>query len=118
MNGKNILLAGGIAALGLVLIACRALLNNCRKRRERRACATSDVTRMKIMQSPQAGAIAAGPQIDREEEFAIAVEDEGGSWLGWRLRKLPLKDEGAEAFRRTRVVIAKYWKRVPQQKPD
>jgi S1-C subfamily serine protease len=37
---------------------------------------------MKIMQSPQAGAIAARPEIDRDEEFAIALEDEGGSWLG------------------------------------
>jgi serine protease Do len=83
MNGKNILLAGGVAALGLVLIALPGTSKQLQEATPPAApAAPQTITRMKIMQSPQAGAIAGRPEIDRDEEFAIALEDEGGSWLG------------------------------------
>lgn len=83
MNGKNILLAGGVAALGLVLIALPGTSKQLQEATPPAApAAPQTITRMKIMQSPQAGAIAGRPEIDRDEEFAIAFEDEGGSWLG------------------------------------
>ena len=118
MNGKNILLAGGIAALGLVLIALPGTSKQLQEATRPAAPAPPQTTtRMKIMQSPQAGAIAAEPQIDREEEFAIALEDEGGSWLGVETQEVTAeKTKELKLSAERGVVIGKVLEESPAAK--
>jgi serine protease Do len=63
MNTKNIVVAGGVAALALALIALPG-------------------TSKQSQSMPQAGAVAVSPEIDGEHEMEFTFEDEGGSWLG------------------------------------
>jgi len=118
MNGKNILLAGGFAALGLVLIALPGTSKQLQEATRPAAPAPPQTTtRMKIMQSPQAGAIAAEPQIDREEEFAIALEDEGGSWLGVETQEVTAeKTKELKLSAERGVVIGKVLEESPAAK--
>jgi serine protease Do len=67
MNSKGILLAGGVAALCVGLIALPG---------------TSTQPQDAPAATPQAGAVTAGPEIEANQGFEMALEDEGGSWLG------------------------------------
>src|SRR5205809_687745 len=91
MNSKGILLAGGVAALCVGLIALPGTSKQPQEApqttpRAARPAPTpvppETISRMRIMRTPQAGAVTAGPEIEPNEEFEMALEDEGGSWLG------------------------------------
>lgn len=88
MNKKNLLVAGGAAALCLGLIALPGTSKSMHGAVAQEPAAPaapgppSAITRMKIVQTPEAGVEAVGPESDRDEEFSIALPDEGGSWLG------------------------------------
>src|SRR6266478_5270757 len=126
MNSKGILLAGGVAALCVGLIALPGTSKQPQDASQAVPQAVTPpaapvppktITRMKIMQSPQAGAIAAGPQIDREEEFAIAVEDEGGSWLGVETQEVTAeKTKELKLSAERGVVISKVLEESPAAK--
>jgi serine protease Do len=90
MTNKNLLMTGGVAALGLCLLA---LPSRSPAGQEAPAAAPPQtvapqtapappkaVTRMKIRRSAPPGLAIEAP--DAEQEFAIAFDDEGGSWLG------------------------------------
>jgi serine protease Do len=91
MNKRNILLAGGVAALGLALIA---LPGTSQSTQDAPQAAPQEaappaapappqrITRMKIMRTPQAGAVVVEPEIEREEQMVMPLDEQGGSWLG------------------------------------
>jgi serine protease Do len=91
MNKRNIFVAGAVAALTLGLIALPGTSRSVQEavpavpQEPALAAAPTpprSVTRMKIVQKPEAGVEALGPEIERDDEFSIALPDEGGSWLG------------------------------------
>ena len=90
MNIKNLLLAGGVAALGVGLIALPSVSKSMQDAPQtgpgaapRSAPAPPNVvTHMRIMHTPQGVAIAGGPEMEGDENLAFAFDDEGGSWLG------------------------------------
>jgi serine protease Do len=91
MNSKGILLAGGVAALCVGLIALPGTSKQPQDGSQAVPQAVTPptapvppktITRMRIMRTPQAGAVTAGPEVEPNEEFEMALEDEGGSWLG------------------------------------
>src|SRR5437879_13700835 len=91
MNSKGILLAGGVAALCVGLIALPGTSKQPQDAPQATPQAATppptpvppkSISRMRIMRTPQAGAVTAGPETEANEEFEMALEDEGGSWLG------------------------------------
>jgi serine protease Do len=91
MSSKNILLAGGIPVLVLGLIALPGISKQPQDtpRAVPQEAAPAEppappqaIRRMKITRTPQAGTVIAGPEMEQEEDVALAVEEEGGSWLG------------------------------------
>jgi membrane-associated protease RseP (regulator of RpoE activity) len=90
MHNKNILLGGVLAALGLGLIA---LPGTSKTFQEAVPAAPQEVappaapappqavTRMRIMRTPQAGAMVA-PGMEGEQEIELAFGGDSGSWLG------------------------------------
>jgi serine protease Do len=91
MKTKNILLAGGAAVLSVGLIALPSISHPVQDAAPAAAqkatppaapAAPTKSARVKIMRSPQATIIANGVGADDETQFAISLEDEGGSWLG------------------------------------
>jgi serine protease Do len=71
MNKKNLLIAAGIAALAVGLIA---LPSHSRPFQEPEVVAPPA--------APEAGAELGAPDIDREFNIVASLSDEGGSWLG------------------------------------
>ena len=91
MNTKTFLLTGGVAALSLGLIALPGVSNPVQDAPQAvlqeatppaAPAAPRKSTRVRIMRSPQTTVIADGSDGDDENQFAISLEDEGGSWLG------------------------------------
>jgi len=91
MKTKNLLLAGGAAALSLGLIALPGISTPVQDAPQAAVqeatppaapSAPTKGTRVRIMQSPQTAAIANGPDGDDQNQFVMSLEDEGGSWLG------------------------------------
>jgi serine protease Do len=90
MNKKNILLASGLATLGLGLIA----LPGTSKAFQDAAAAPQEVappaaaappqvvTRMRIMRAPQAGVPVGEMDGQDDRHMAFAFAEDGGSWLG------------------------------------
>ena len=91
MNGKNILLAGGMTALGLGLIALPSSstsVQDAPQRVQEAAPPAAPVppnvrTQMRVMQTPQGQVVVDGPVVDDEvQQLVMSLPDEGGSWLG------------------------------------
>jgi serine protease Do len=92
MNRKNILLAGGVAALGLGLIALPGRSTSVQNAQHNVQEAVPPVapappnvrTHVRIMQTPQGGVVVGGPEAegDGDGNVAFAFDDEGGGWLG------------------------------------
>jgi membrane-associated protease RseP (regulator of RpoE activity) len=82
MNTKNILLAGGVAALSLGLIALPGASNVVQDAPQAAAPPTAPKaqTRVKIMRTPGPETLVNGP--DDEQELTLAFDGDGGSWLG------------------------------------
>jgi serine protease Do len=90
MNRKNILLAGGVAALSLGLIALpgrstsvQDAPQNVQEAVPPAAPAPPNVrAHVRVMQTPQGGVVVSGPDGEGDGNVAFAFDDEGGSWLG------------------------------------
>jgi S1-C subfamily serine protease len=83
MNTKNILLAGGVAALSLGLIALPGHSNAVQDAPQAvpaPPAAPRVLSRMRIMQTPGPEILVNGP--DDEQELTLAFDGDGGSWLG------------------------------------
>ena len=107
MNRKNILLAGGVAALGLGLIALPGRSTSVQNAQHNVQEAVPPVapappnvrTHVRIMQTPQGGVVVGGPEAegDGDGNVAFAFDDEGGSWLGVETQEVTAeKAEGTE----------------------
>jgi len=96
MNSKGILLAGGVAALCVGLIALPG---------------TSTQPQDASAATPQAGAVTAGPEIE------MALEDEGGSWLGVETQEVTAeKAKDLKLSAERGVVIGKVLEESPAAK--
>ena len=82
MNSKGILLAGGVAALCVGLIALPGTSKQPQDAPQATPQAATppltpvppkSISRMRIMRTPEAGAVAAGPEIEANEEFEMAL---------------------------------------------
>src|SRR5438445_3960406 len=123
MNSKGILLAGGVAALCVGLIALPGTSKQPQDASQAvpQAVTPPDapvppktITRMRIMRTPQAGAVTAGPEIEPNEEFEMALEDEGGSWLGVETQEVTAeKAEGVKLAGERGGVSGKVWGESP-----
>jgi len=91
MDNKKILLVTGAAALSLGLIALPGISRSAQDAVQVAAqkptppaapAAPRAITRMKIMQSPEAGVVVGTPDVGDEEQFVMSLTDQGGSWLG------------------------------------
>jgi serine protease Do len=90
MNRKNILLAGGVAALGLGLIALPGKSTSVQDASQSVQEAVPPAapvppnvrTHVRVMQTPQGGVVVSGPDGEGDGNIAFAFDDEGGSWLG------------------------------------
>lgn len=91
MNRKNFLLAGGVAALSLGLIALpgRSTSGQDAPRSMQEAVppapplAPNVRTHMRVMHTPQGQVVVGGPIVeDEEQQLVMSLPDEGGSWLG------------------------------------
>src|SRR3989442_11516083 len=91
MNRKGFWRPGGLAPFWVGLIALRGPPNPPQDAPQATPQAATppptpvppkSISRMRIMRTPQAGAVTAGPEIEANQEFEMALEDEGGSWLG------------------------------------
>jgi hypothetical protein len=90
MNKKNILLASGLAAVGLGLIALpgtsKAFQDASAAPQEvappAAAAPPRAVTRMRIMRAPQAGVLVGEMDGQDDRNMAFAFAEDGGSWLG------------------------------------
>jgi membrane-associated protease RseP (regulator of RpoE activity) len=83
MNTKNILLAGGVAALSLGLIALPGHSNTVQDAPQAAPAppaAPRVLSRVRIMQAPGPEIMVNGP--DDEQELTLAFDGDGGSWLG------------------------------------
>ena len=102
MNSKGILLAGGVAALCVGLIALPGTSNQ-----------PQDVPQA----TPQAGAVTAGPEIEANQGFEMALEDEGGSWLGVETQEVTAeKAKDLKLSAERGVVIGKVLEESPAAK--
>src|SRR6266446_8620188 len=122
MNSKGILLAGGVAALCVGLIA---LPGTSKQPQDAPQAATppptpvppKSISRMRIMRTPQAGAATAGPEIEANQEFEMALEDEGGSWLGVETQEVTAeKAKDLKLSAERGVVIGKVLEESPAAK--
>jgi serine protease Do len=90
MDNKKILLVTGAAALSLGLIALPGISRSVQdapaapqETMSPAAPATPRaVTRMKIVQTPEAGVVVRTPDGNDEDQMVMSLTDEGGSWLG------------------------------------
>jgi serine protease Do len=91
MNGKNILLAGGVTALGLGLIALPSRSMSVQDAPQSVQEAVPPAapvppnpsTHVRVMQTPQGQVVVGGPVVDDEDQpLVMSLPDEGGSWLG------------------------------------
>jgi serine protease Do len=90
MNGRNILLAGGVAALGVGLIALPSVSKpmqdapqNVQEAAPPAVPAPPNVrTHVRVMQTPQGRVVVSGPDGEGDGNVAFAFADEEGSWLG------------------------------------
>src|SRR5258708_31397683 len=82
MNRKNILLAAGIAALGIGLIALPGTSKSQQETPQAATPAPQVPARVKIMRTPQTVTIPGAPALERVQQELTLLEDEGGSWLG------------------------------------
>src|SRR6266446_6024161 len=98
MNSKGILLAGGVAALCVGLIALPG-------------------TSKQPQDAPQAATPTAGPEIEANQEFEMALEDEGGSWLGVETQEVTAeKAKDLKLSAERGVVIGKVLEESPAAK--
>src|ERR1700739_334243 len=90
MNRKDILLAGGVAALSVGLIALPGRSTPVQDAPQSAQDAVPPAaplppnvrTHVRVMQTPQGGGGVSGPGGDSDGNVAFAFDDEGGSWLG------------------------------------
>src|SRR5258708_39490780 len=91
MDNKKILLVTGAAALSLGLIALPGISRSAQDAGQVAAqkptppaapAAPRAITRMKIMQSPEAGVGGGTPDGGDEEQIVMSLADRRGSWLG------------------------------------
>jgi serine protease Do len=126
MNRNHILLAGGVAALGLGLIALPSTSKGLQEPPQAvpqeaappaAPAPPRTMTRMKIRRAPQAGVLAAGPDAEGEEELALAFDDEGGSWLGVETQEVTAeKAKNLKLASERGVVIGKVLEESPAAK--
>jgi serine protease Do len=82
MNKRNLLLAAGIAALAVALIA---LPSHSRPAQEPQA---SPVPEARTHQMPEAELAPGAPDMERELQILTSFDDDGGSWLGVETREV------------------------------
>src|SRR5437899_10992758 len=97
MNSKGILLAGGFAALCVGLIALPATSTQPQDAPQATPHAATppltpvppkSISRMRIIRTPQAGAVTAGREVGAKQAIGKAREEEGGSRLGVETREV------------------------------
>jgi serine protease Do len=126
MNSKGILLAGGVAALCVGLIALPGTSKQPQDAPQATPQAATPpptpvppktISRMRIMRTPQAGAVTSAPGIEANEEFEMALEDEGGSWLGVETQEVTAeKAKDLKLSAERGVVIGKVLEESPAAK--
>jgi serine protease Do len=126
MNRKHILLACGIAALGLGLIALpgtsRSIQDAPQAAPQEPSTPTPEVapnvvTRMKIRRGPQAGVVVSGPEMQGDQDFELSFDDAGGSWLGVETQEVTTeKAKELKLSEERGVVIAKVLEDSPAAK--
>jgi serine protease Do len=126
MNIKNLLLAGGVAAVAVGLIALPSVSKSMQD-------ATPSVqeavppaapapppnvrTHVRVMQTPQGGVVVSGPDGEGDGNVAFAFEDEGGSWLGVETQEVTAEKAKELKLRAERgVVIGKVLEDSPAAK--
>ena len=127
MNKRNILVAAGVAALSVGLIALPGTSKSVREAAAPTvsqepaapviAAPSKTTTRMKIVQRPEVGVEVAGPEIEGDQEFSIALPDDGGSWLGVETKEVtPEKAKDLKLSAERGVVIGKVLEESPAAK--
>jgi hypothetical protein len=125
MNGRNILLAGGVAALGVGLIALPSVskpMQDAPQNVQEAAPPAVPVppnvrTHVRVMQTPQGGVVVSGPDGEGDGNVAFAFADEGGSWLGVETQEVTAEKAKELKLRAERgVVIGKVLEDSPAAK--
>src|SRR5947209_4465638 len=126
MNSKGILLAGGFAALCVGLIALPGTSTQPQDAPQATPQAATppltpvppkSISRMRIIRTPQAGAVTAGREIEANQAFEMALEEEGGSWLGVETQEVTAeKAKDLKLSAERGVVIGKVLEESPAAK--
>src|SRR5258708_17563220 len=125
MNRKNILLAGGVAALSLGLIALPGRSTSVQDAPQSVQEAVPPAapippnvrTHVRVMQTPQGGVVISGPDGEDDGNVAFAFDDEGGGWLGVETQEVTAEKAKELKLRAERgVVIGKVLEDSPAAK--
>src|SRR6266481_8808177 len=126
MNIKNHLLAGGVAAVGVGLIALPSVSKSMQDATQsvQEAVPPPAVpvppnvrTHVRVMQTPQGGVVVSGPDGEGDGNVAFAFADEGGSWLGVETQEVTAEKAKELKLRAERgVVIGKVLEDSPAAK--
>jgi serine protease Do len=125
MNIKNLLLAGGVAALGVGLIALPSTSKSMQDAPQSVQEAVPPAapvppnvrTHVRVMHTPQGGVVVSGPDGKGDGNVAFAFDDEGGSWLGVETQEVTAEKAKELKLRAERgVVIGKVLEDSPAAK--